>query len=64
MTPDERIAWVKVDPGRKVAQIIEAAPCGLSVTTQYFSGDEKVRQDIAIIVDALPMVAGEVGMVA
>ena len=63
MTPDERIVWVKAGLGRSVHQIIENAPCGLSVTTQYFQDDDKVRQDIAMIVDQVESASGAVGAV-
>lgn len=55
MTPDERLLWVKAKAGRRLVQTIEPAPCGLSVTTAYFQGEEKVRQDIAIVVEQQAM---------
>lgn len=52
MTPDERLVWIKAAPGRSLVQTIEPVPCGLSVTTAYYQGEDKVRQDVAIVVDA------------
>lgn len=50
MNDDERVVWLRAKPGRKVIQIIEPAPCGFSVTTQWIEGGQLVRQDAHVAV--------------
>jgi hypothetical protein len=58
---DERITWVRAEPGRKIVQTIEPGPHGFSVTTQWFEKDGLFRQDCEVsIVDGL-LCGGDAG---
>lgn len=47
---DERITWVRDEPGRQVVIKIDPAPCGFSITTEWWERGEKVRQDCEIAI--------------
>lgn len=51
---DERLVWMRAAPGRRIEQVIEPTPSGISVTTKWIEADQLVRQDCAIELDDVP----------
>ena len=51
----------EIDESLLTKEVIDQiVPCGKSVTTKYFLGDELVRQDVNIIVEQIEHVIGDV----
>lgn len=49
---DERLAWMRAAPGRRIEQVIEPVPTGYSVTTRWIEHGTLHRQDCHISLDA------------
>lgn len=46
----------------RIEEVEHDAPCGKVRTTRYFYFDELVKQDVGVVVDALPTITGEVNL--